>query len=155
MWTWTWTDSVCRDPKAFKRYSTMLLIAALSSGVFAGLRGSIFTVQMARLNTRIRRRLFDAILAQDIGFFDLNKTGDLSSRLNNDCSTVGRGSDVQSRVCFKSSRKSSRLTFNFKVLSSLATPAYKLGLYTNRASYRELNLGAVIYSASSFKSSAC
>lgn len=99
MWTcmWTRTDSVCGDPKAFKRYSTMLLIAALSSGVFAGLRGSIFTVQMARLNTRIRRRLFDAILAQDIGFFDVNKTGDLSSRLNNDCSTVG-GPDVQTRV---------------------------------------------------------
>ena len=37
---------------------------------------------------RVRRRLFDAILSQDIGFFDLNKTGDLSSRLNNDCSTV-------------------------------------------------------------------
>jgi ABC-type multidrug transport system fused ATPase/permease subunit len=43
---------------------------------------------MARLNARVRRRLFDAILSQDIGFFDLNKTGDLSSRLNNDCSTV-------------------------------------------------------------------
>lgn len=81
--------AIDRDPEAFRRYSTWLLIAALCSGVFAGLRGSIFTVQMARLNTRIRRRLFDAILSQDIGFFDMNKTGDLSSRLNNDCSTVG------------------------------------------------------------------
>jgi len=31
--------------------------------------------------------LFDSLLAQDGGFFDTHKTGDLSSRLNNDCST--------------------------------------------------------------------
>ena len=71
--------AIDRDESAFKTYSLTLLIAALLSGIFAGLRGSIFTVQMARLNSRLRRRLFDTILSQDVGFFDKNKTGDLSS----------------------------------------------------------------------------
>ena len=66
--------AIDRDESAFKRHSLTLLVAALASGVFAGLRGSVFTVQMARLNSRLRRRLFDTILAQDVGFFDKNKT---------------------------------------------------------------------------------
>lgn len=96
-------DSVAidRNPDAFHRYALLLLVAALSSGVFAGLRGSVFTVQMARLNARVRRRLFDAILSQDVGFFDLNKTGDLSSRLNNDCSTVSNALSLNINILLR------------------------------------------------------
>ena len=93
--------AIDRNPAAFRRYSTMLLAAALSAGVFAGIRGSIFTLQMARLSTRIRRRLFDRVLSQDIGFFDLNKTGDLSSRLNNDCSTMSNALSLNINVLLR------------------------------------------------------
>ena len=79
----------------------MLLAAALASGIFAGLRGSVFTVQMARLNSRVRRRLFDSVLSQDVGFFDENKTGDLSSRLNNDCSTVSNALSLNINVALR------------------------------------------------------
>lgn len=93
--------AIDRDPEAFRRYSSMLLAAALASGVFAGLRGSVFTVQMARLNSRVRRRLFDSVLSQDVGFFDENKTGDLSSRLNNDCSTVSNALSLNINVALR------------------------------------------------------
>ena len=95
--------AIDRDESAFKRYSLTLLVAALASGVFAGLRGSVFTVQMARLNSRLRRRLFDTILAQDVGFFDKNKTGDLSSRLNNDCSTVSNALSLNINILLRNS----------------------------------------------------
>ncbi|EEH54358.1 ATP-binding cassette superfamily [Micromonas pusilla CCMP1545] len=93
--------AIDRDAAAFRRYSVSLLIAALLAGIFAGLRGSVFTVQMARLNARVRRRLFDAVLRQDVGFFDLNKTGDLSSRLNNDCSTVSNALSLNINVMLR------------------------------------------------------
>jgi ABC-type multidrug transport system fused ATPase/permease subunit len=80
--------AIDRNRSAFSAYAKYLLLAAVCSGVFAGARGSIFTVQMARLNARVRQRLFDSLLTQNGGFFDEHKTGDLSSRLNNDCSTI-------------------------------------------------------------------
>jgi len=40
-----------------------------------GLRAGVFTVCMARLSVRIRSRLFDSILAQELGYFDCTKTG--------------------------------------------------------------------------------
>ena len=90
--------AIDRDPAAFKKYSACLLVAALAAGAFAGARGSIFTVQMARLNARVRGKLFDSLLAQDGGFFDTHKTGDLSSRLNNDCSTVSNALSLNINV---------------------------------------------------------
>ena len=90
--------AIDRDPAAFKKYSACLLAAALAAGAFAGARGSIFTVQMARLNARVRGKLFDSLLAQDGGFFDTHKTGDLSSRLNNDCSTVSNALSLNINV---------------------------------------------------------
>ena len=90
--------AIDRDPAAFKKYSACLLVAALAAGAFAGARGSIFTVQMARLNARVRGKLFDSLLAQDGGFFDTHKTGDLSSRLNNDCSVVSNALSLNINV---------------------------------------------------------
>lgn len=52
------------------------------------LAGGLFTVAMARLNVRIRRRLFAALLGQEIGFFDSTKTGEITSRLSADTTTV-------------------------------------------------------------------
>lgn len=95
----------------------LLVIASVCAGVFAGLRGSIFvslhrssclvtptdrrkmlnsqsfcclqTVVGARINVRLRVKLMDALLSQDIGFFDITKTGDITSRLSSDTTLVG------------------------------------------------------------------
>lgn len=66
-----------------------LVLASIACGVFSGIRGSIFTLVGGRVNIRLRVRLMDSLLAQDIGFFDVTKTGDITSRLSSDTTLVG------------------------------------------------------------------
>ena len=48
---------------------------ALGTALFTGIRGGLFTIGMTRLNVRIRTALFDALLRQDLAFFNATKTG--------------------------------------------------------------------------------
>ena len=57
--------------------------------MFAGIRGSIFTLIGGRVNVRLRVRLLSSLLKQEIGFFDVTKTGDITSRLCSDTTLVG------------------------------------------------------------------
>jgi hypothetical protein len=66
-----------------------LVVASILGGVFAGIRGSIFTLIGGRVNVRLRVRLLESLLKQEIGFFDLTKTGDITSRLCSDTTLVG------------------------------------------------------------------
>eukprot|EP00968_Pinguiococcus_pyrenoidosus_P022918 scaffold3469_cov246-Pinguiococcus_pyrenoidosus.AAC.6 len=77
------------DTKKFEKYMLYLVITAAVTGVFTGIRGSTFLVVGARFSMRLRQRLFDSVLKQDMGFFDATKTGDLLSRLNADTQKVG------------------------------------------------------------------
>ncbi|XP_029089005.1 ATP-binding cassette sub-family B member 9 isoform X2 [Monodon monoceros] len=54
----------------------------------AGVRGGIFTLIFARLNIRLRNRLFRSLVSQETSFFDENRTGDLISRLTSDTTMV-------------------------------------------------------------------
>lgn len=78
------------DVPGFMVNVRLLVIASVLAGVFSGLRGSIFTVVGGRVNVRLRVQLMDALLAQDIGFFDVTKTGDITSRLSSDTTLVGK-----------------------------------------------------------------
>ncbi|XP_048957526.1 ABC-type oligopeptide transporter ABCB9 isoform X2 [Canis lupus baileyi] len=62
--------------------SFFLIVAAL------GIRGGIFTLIFARLNIRLRNRLFRSLVSQEMSFFDENRTGDLISRLTSDTTMV-------------------------------------------------------------------
>lgn len=77
------------DVPGFVPNVVRLLVASVLCGIFSGLRGSIFTVVGGRVNVRLRTQLMDALLAQDIGFFDVTKTGDITSRLSSDTTLVG------------------------------------------------------------------
>ena len=55
-----------------------LLLIFLVGALFTFMRGAIFNMAGERVVARVRRRLFAAILSQEIGFFDANKTGDVS-----------------------------------------------------------------------------
>jgi ATP-binding cassette, subfamily B (MDR/TAP), member 9 len=66
-----------------------LVAASVAAGVFSGLRGSIFTIVGGRVNVRLRTHLMDSLLSQDIGFFDVTKTGEITSRLSSDTTLVG------------------------------------------------------------------
>merc|ERR1711983_440032 len=66
-----------------------LIVAGTLLGVFAGIRGSMFTLIGGRVTCRLRYMVMDSLLSQDVGFFETNKSGDLSSRLNTDTTVVG------------------------------------------------------------------
>lgn len=81
-------SSIVQIP-GFVRNIQLLALASILGGVFGGLRGAIFTLVGARVNTRLRMSLMDSLLAQEIGFYDTTRTGDISSRLSSDTTLVG------------------------------------------------------------------
>ena len=69
------------------RCASVALYCVVSERV---LHAGFFTVCMARLNVRIRTRLFDSLLAQELGYFDTTKTGAVLMS----CHPVHLGMDV-------------------------------------------------------------
>ncbi len=61
-----------------------LLGLFLVQSVFVSVRYYLFTVIGDRVVADLRQRLFRAIVARDMGFFDATKTGELTSRLTSD-----------------------------------------------------------------------
>jgi len=56
----------------------------ISRGFLGGFRIGIFAVCVSKLNIRLRTKLFQSYLRQEIGFFDTHESGKLLSRLNHD-----------------------------------------------------------------------
>lgn len=61
-----------------------LLVLLSASLVFTGIRSYIFNVSGEKVVARVRRKLFSAMLAQEIAWFDQSRTGDLMNRLSSD-----------------------------------------------------------------------
>ncbi|XP_032435124.1 ABC-type oligopeptide transporter ABCB9 [Xiphophorus hellerii] len=72
----------------FAKPVATLASLALVSSMAIGVRGGVFTLTMARLNLRLRSRLFRTLMTQEIAFFDENHTGDILSRLSADTTQV-------------------------------------------------------------------
>jgi len=53
-------------------------------GFLGGFRIGVFAICVSRLNIRLRTKLFQSYLRQEIGFFDTHESGKLLSRLNLD-----------------------------------------------------------------------
>jgi ABC transporter transmembrane region len=82
-------DVPIQDIPGFMSNVRKLIIASILGGIFSGARGSVFTVVGGRVNVRLRLRLMDALLCMEQGFFDVTKTGDITSRLSSDTTLVG------------------------------------------------------------------
>ena len=100
--------SIDPDTAQFEHTIVLLVLVALGCSIFTGIRGGasldmtlsqdssapakvteqpgwqagFFTVCMARLNVRIRTRLFDSLLGQELGYFDCTKTGAMHGQRN-------------------------------------------------------------------------
>uniref|UniRef100_H2YGY9 Uncharacterized protein n=1 Tax=Ciona savignyi TaxID=51511 RepID=H2YGY9_CIOSA len=61
---------------------------AVAVAICSGCRAGCLMYYMQRLNIRIRNALFQSIVVQEIGFFDEVRTGDLTSRLTSDVTTM-------------------------------------------------------------------
>ncbi|XP_051960517.1 ATP-binding cassette sub-family B member 9 [Xyrauchen texanus] len=72
----------------FAKPMITLTVLALVSSVAIGFRGGVFSITLARLNIRLRNLLFRSLMHQEIGFFDSNHTGDITSRLTSDTTQV-------------------------------------------------------------------
>ena len=94
--------AIQHDKAEMERYVIMIVLIAAAAGLGAGLRGSCFVIQGARLNSRLRQRLYSSLLSQEIGFFDIERSGDLSSRLSNDCSRCADGFSLQLNIMTRS-----------------------------------------------------
>ena len=82
-------DETIKNIPGFMSNVKKLIIVSALSGIFSGIRGSIFTMVGGRVNVRLRLRLMDSLLTMEQGFFDLTKTGDITSRLSSDTTLVG------------------------------------------------------------------
>uniref|UniRef100_A0A7R9UDB8 ATP-dependent transporter ycf16 n=1 Tax=Pinguiococcus pyrenoidosus TaxID=172671 RepID=A0A7R9UDB8_9STRA len=65
-----------------------LLIIVLVGNVFTFIRGTAFTLAGERVVARMRRELYQAILAQETAFFDSQETGELMNRLSADTTVI-------------------------------------------------------------------
>ena len=61
---------------------------ALVSAAAMGIRFYLFVLAGERVITRVRKDLYHAIMAQEVAFFDKERTGDLMSRLASDTATL-------------------------------------------------------------------
>lgn len=71
-----------------------MMLAMTVSSVFSFIRNLCFTLAGERVVTRLRKALFDAIMQQEIGFFDQNKTGELVNRLSSDSQAIQNAATV-------------------------------------------------------------
>ncbi len=66
----------------------VLFIAFILQGVASSLRYYLFTMSGERMVLRLRQKLFERIFSQEVSFFDFHRTGELTSRLASDCTTL-------------------------------------------------------------------
>ncbi|MEC9464907.1 MAG: ABC transporter transmembrane domain-containing protein [Myxococcota bacterium] len=73
-----------RDPAMVDMAVIAMLVIFGVQAVAVSLRYYLFTVAGERIVTRLRDHLFRGILAQEVGFFDQRRTGELTNRLSAD-----------------------------------------------------------------------
>ena len=95
-------DGSSRHRAATHDFIMKLFVAVICCSVFTSIRGGLFTWTGARLNKRIRSRLFKSLLGMEQGYFDTTKTGELSSRLNTDTTTMSNQISLNINVLVRS-----------------------------------------------------
>ncbi len=83
-------DSVVSGESPLSLDTTALILVGVFGlqSIFATLRGWLFTAAGERIVATLRSRVFDAILGQEIGFFDVRRTGELTNRLSADTAVL-------------------------------------------------------------------
>uniref|UniRef100_H2Z4F0 ABC-type oligopeptide transporter ABCB9 n=1 Tax=Ciona savignyi TaxID=51511 RepID=H2Z4F0_CIOSA len=92
-------------PEKNDQFLTIIFEIAMISvavSICTGLRGGVMTYYIDRLNLRIRNALFSSILHQEIGFFDEQRTGDITSRLTSDTTTMSDTIGLEFNVFLRS-----------------------------------------------------
>jgi len=72
------------DPAELDRAILVLLGVFFLVGIAGGLRAYLFTTAGERVVTELRQDLYSNLIRQEIGFFDSQRTGELTNRLGSD-----------------------------------------------------------------------
>jgi len=80
--------------RELNRYIIMLGIIIAIGSFFSFIRGYWFNLAGERVVARIRKQLFSSIIGQEIGMFDLTRTGELVNRLSADTSTLKNAATI-------------------------------------------------------------
>eukprot|EP00057_Strongylocentrotus_purpuratus_P020940 XP_011675414.1 PREDICTED: multidrug resistance protein 1-like [Strongylocentrotus purpuratus] len=72
-------------------YAVIFSLIGVATVCFAYLQNSLWTLACERQIYKIRKAFFDAILYQEIAWFDVHKSGELTSRLADDMERVKEG----------------------------------------------------------------
>ncbi|XP_035689924.1 ATP-binding cassette sub-family B member 9-like [Branchiostoma floridae] len=105
-----------KSQEKFTRAIVIMTLLSIASSVCSGMRGGLFSLCMARLNIRLRNLLFKSVTEQEIGFFDSVKTGDITSRLTSDTSTMSDMLSLNLNIFLRSFvRGAGTLVFMFKL----------------------------------------
>lgn len=111
----------------FVKNIEMLVLASILGGVFGGIRGALFTFIGARANVRLRIRLMDSLLSQEVGFYDTTRTGDITSRLSSDTTLVGSSISTNLNIFLRSTVQAAGvLCFMFFISWQLALLSFLL-----------------------------
>ncbi|XP_013415862.1 ABC transporter B family member 25 isoform X2 [Lingula anatina] len=76
---------------SMEKLNLTILILGLIYGVgsiFSFLRAWFFTLSGQRLVARLRKDLFNSVIKQEVAFFDVNRTGELTNRLSSDTQVI-------------------------------------------------------------------
>ena len=92
-----------RDLEKFKESMMIMALITIAAGFFSGIRAGFFTIFFARYILRLQKVLFARIMNMEIGFFDVRKTGEITSRLTSDCTKVGDGLGLNFNIFLRSS----------------------------------------------------
>ena len=76
------------------RWALILVAIFAGMGVATMLRAYLFTVAGERVVARLRQTLFGALIHQEIGFFDMQRTGELTNRLASDTTVIQKAVTV-------------------------------------------------------------
>ena len=91
--------------KSIEKFNRALLFMALITllaGFAAGCRAGLFTFVIGRYTLRLQYKLFSCLTSMEIGFFDVRKTGELTSRLTSDCTKIGDGIGLRFNIFTRS-----------------------------------------------------
>ncbi len=134
-----------QDIEELRRATTLLTVTAAVTAVFTALRGSIFTLTMAKLNVRVRNAFFRSLLCQELGFFDTIKTGDITSRLSADTTKMSDQISLNVNVFIRSVVQACgvlffmfRLSVKLSVVTFCSVPAVVVLSKVYGAYYRTL-----------------
>ena len=90
------------EPEAIDRAALIMLALFVVQGVAGGFRMYVFTTAGERIVAGLRIRLYERIMAQEIGFFDERRTGELLSRLSADAGVLQNAVSVNISMALRS-----------------------------------------------------